>query len=121
MYVEAGIVSPDISRIFGVTFVVLVTCSFPSATTANLRAILLRIFNWSCSFFSAVSTITGALDVPKTYLAQNPFDFMENISLEGKTNFFERRVAEYQKANVMSKTNQPGADSGDSFSLDADF
>jgi len=28
---------------------------------------------------------------------------MENISLEGKTNFFEKRVAEYQKAGVMSK------------------
>ena len=31
----------------------------------------------------------------------NPFDFMEMISLQGKTNFFEKRVAEYQKAGVM--------------------
>ena len=34
---------------------------------------------------------------------QNPFDLMENISLEGKTNFFEKRVAEYQKSGVMSR------------------
>ena len=34
--------------------------------------------------------------------ATNPFDFMENISLEGKTNFFEKRVGEYQKMGVMA-------------------
>ena len=37
------------------------------------------------------------------YSTPNPFDFMENISLEGKTNFFEGRVAEYQKSGVMSQ------------------
>lgn len=44
------------------------------------------------------------LGCEKMYQAENPFDFMENISLEGKTNFFEKRVGEYQKCNVMSKT-----------------
>lgn len=38
----------------------------------------------------------------KVYEATNPFDFMEMISLEGKTNFFEKRVSEYQKAGVKS-------------------
>ena len=38
----------------------------------------------------------------KEYEAKNPFDFMEMISLEGKTNFFEKRVSEYQKAGVKS-------------------
>ncbi len=38
----------------------------------------------------------------KVYDATNPFDFMEMISLEGKTNFFEKRVSEYQKAGVKS-------------------
>ncbi|MFN0728371.1 ribonucleotide-diphosphate reductase subunit beta [Polaribacter gochangensis] len=38
----------------------------------------------------------------KEYNATNPFDFMEMISLEGKTNFFEKRVSEYQKAGVKS-------------------
>ncbi len=51
----------------------------------------------------------------KVYNASNPFDFMDMISLQGKTNFFEKRVAEYQKAGVMG-----GSDSR-SFSVDEDF
>jgi ribonucleoside-diphosphate reductase beta chain len=42
------------------------------------------------------------LGYPKVYNTTNPFDFMEMISLQGKTNFFEKKVAEYQKAGVMS-------------------
>jgi ribonucleoside-diphosphate reductase beta chain len=38
----------------------------------------------------------------KVYNVSNPFDFMELISLQGKTNFFEKRVGEYQKSGVMS-------------------
>jgi len=38
----------------------------------------------------------------REYESTNPFDFMEMISLEGKTNFFEKRVSEYQKAEVKS-------------------
>ena len=41
---------------------------------------------------------------PKVYNAKNPFDFMDMISLQGKTNFFEKRVSEYQKAGVKSGT-----------------
>jgi ribonucleoside-diphosphate reductase beta chain len=51
----------------------------------------------------------------KIYNAANPFDFMDMINLQGKTNFFEKRVGEYQKAGVKS-----GGDS-QTFSLDADF
>ena len=40
----------------------------------------------------------------KFYKSANPFDFMENISLAGKTNFFEKRVGDYQKAGVMAST-----------------
>ncbi|MCW3117549.1 MAG: ribonucleoside-diphosphate reductase, partial [Chitinophagaceae bacterium] len=43
-----------------------------------------------------------ALDCNKIYNATNPFDFMELISLQGKTNFFEKRVGEYQKSGVMN-------------------
>jgi ribonucleoside-diphosphate reductase beta chain len=56
-----------------------------------------------------------ALGVPKQFNATNPFDFMEMISLEGKTNFFEKRVSEYQKAGVMSEKDSQ------KFSLDEDF
>src|SRR5256886_7276426 len=45
----------------------------------------------------------GALGYPKKYNATNPFDFMELISLQGKTNFFEKRVGDYQKNGVMSE------------------
>lgn len=41
------------------------------------------------------------LDCEPVYRVENPFDFMENISLEGKSNFFEKRVGEYQKCGVM--------------------
>jgi len=47
-----------------------------------------------------------ALGVPKIYNVTNPFDFMDLISMPGKTNFFERRVAEYQKSGVMATREQ---------------
>ena len=51
----------------------------------------------------------------KVYNVTNPFDFMEMISIQGKTNFFEKRVGEYQKAGVLAgKENQ-------TFSLDEEF
>lgn len=57
-----------------------------------------------------------ALGCQKVWNATNPFDFMELISLQGKTNFFERRVGEYQKTGVAQ-----GAKENNSFSLDEDF
>ncbi|KAK9477799.1 ribonucleotide reductase [Lipomyces japonicus] len=63
-----------------------------------------------------------ALGNKKVYNATNPFDFMENISLSGKTNFFEKRVSDYQKAGVMAGTNKKNASSNsDAFALDEDF
>jgi ribonucleoside-diphosphate reductase beta chain len=59
-----------------------------------------------------------ALGYNKIYNATNPFDFMEMISLQGKTNFFEKRVAEYQKAGVMNSVNEK---EGPKFTLDEDF
>ena len=44
------------------------------------------------------------LNCEKVYNVKNPFDFMEMISLEGKTNFFEKRVGEYQKSGVAGAT-----------------
>ena len=55
------------------------------------------------------------LGCSKHYNVENPFDFMENISLDGKTNFFEKRVGDYQKAGVMSTAEDR------QFSLEADF
>jgi ribonucleoside-diphosphate reductase beta chain len=52
----------------------------------------------------------------RVYNATNPFDFMDMISIQGKTNFFEKRVGEYQKAGVLA-----GKDNNHGFSLDEDF
>ena len=59
--------------------------------------------------------ILAELGYPKLYRATNPFDFMENISLEGKTNFFEKRVGEYQKMGVMASEDERR------FTREADF
>ncbi len=55
-----------------------------------------------------------ALGYGPIYQAQNPFDFMELISLQGKTNFFEKRVGDYRKSSV-------GVLAGEKFSLTEDF
>lgn len=60
-----------------------------------------------------------ALGGQKIYHATNPFDFMEMISLQGKTNFFEKRVSEYQKSGVLTTANSAKEDN--LFSLDEDF
>jgi len=52
----------------------------------------------------------------KVFNATNPFDFMDMLSIQGKSNFFEKRVAEYQKAGVMN-----GGNDNHGFSMDEDF
>ena len=59
------------------------------------------------------------MGLEKMFGASNPFDFMEMISLEGKTNFFERRVSEYQKAGVATGGNQDSVQAD--FAMDEDF
>merc|ERR1719493_132947 len=63
--------------------------------------------------------LLSALGHPKLFGASNPFDWMELISLQGKTNFFEKRVGEYQKAGVMTSTAAQEEARGSA--LDADF
>lgn len=77
--------------------------------------------------------LMDALGYAKIYNARNPFEWMEMISMQGKTNFFEKRVGEYQKDGVMSRgmravasSSGAGASDGASgasteFTLDADF
>jgi ribonucleoside-diphosphate reductase beta chain len=69
-----------------------------------------------CQYIEFVADrLLVALGCDKAYNAINPFDFMELISLQGKTNFFEKRVAEYQKSGVMGKKED------NVFKLDEDF
>ena len=56
-----------------------------------------------------------ALGYEKHYMSHNPFEWMEMISIQGKTNFFEKRVSEYQKSGVMAKREEK------EFRLDVEF
>jgi ribonucleoside-diphosphate reductase beta chain len=70
-----------------------------------------------CTYIEFVADrLLVALGCLKVYNATNPFDFMELISLQGKTNFFEKRVGEYQKAGVMNNEATSKV-----FSIDEDF
>ncbi|PHI19243.1 ribonucleoside-diphosphate reductase [Lewinellaceae bacterium SD302] len=69
-----------------------------------------------CQYIEFVADrLLVALKQPKVWNAENPFPWMDMISLQGKTNFFEKRVGDYQKAGVMANKEDQG------FSLDADF
>jgi ribonucleoside-diphosphate reductase beta chain len=69
-----------------------------------------------CQYIEFVADrLLGALKQPKIWNTENPFPWMDMISLQGKTNFFEKRVGDYQKSGVMANKEDQG------FSLDADF
>jgi ribonucleotide reductase beta subunit family protein with ferritin-like domain len=77
---------------------------------------------WMCQYIRfCADRLIYQLGYEKLYGARNPFDWMELISLQGKTNFFEKRVAEYQKAGVMSRISAGGDTDDNVFTLDADF
>ena len=70
-----------------------------------------------CQYIEFVADrLLVSLGCNKVWNATNPFDFMELISLQGKTNFFERRVGEYQKTGVAQTNSEQNT-----FSLDEDF
>lgn len=60
--------------------------------------------------------LLAELGCNKVYNSSNPFDFMDMINIQGKTNFFEKRVAEYQKAGVLNS-----GENNTSFTVDEDF
>jgi ribonucleoside-diphosphate reductase beta chain len=73
-----------------------------------------------CQYIEFVADrLLDELDCEKVWNSTNPFDFMDMISLQGKTNFFEKRVGDYQKAGVM-KTGD-ASESSARFSIGEDF
>ncbi|MCI5081585.1 MAG: ribonucleotide-diphosphate reductase subunit beta [Saprospiraceae bacterium] len=69
-----------------------------------------------CQYIEFVADrLLASLDTPKIYNVENPFPWMDMISLQGKTNFFEKRVGDYQKSGVMTDRSKQ------IFSLDEDF
>ncbi|XP_044736647.1 ribonucleoside-diphosphate reductase subunit M2 B [Chrysoperla carnea] len=84
------------------------------------NAIPVRLLGMNCDLMSqyiefVADRLLMELGCSKVYNSPNPFSFMEFISLEGKTNFFERKVGEYQKCGVMTSRLD------NVFRLDADF
>lgn len=83
-------------------------------------ALPVRMLGMNCELMSqyiefVADRLLVELECPKVYNARNPFSFMELISLEGKTNFFEKKVGEYQKCGVMNNRLD------NVFRLDVDF
>ena len=75
-----------------------------------------------CQYIEFVADrLLVALGCPKHYHSTNPFDFMENISLQGKSNFFERRVGDYAKAGVSNDDDCSKDQRNHKFSLSEDF
>ena len=69
-----------------------------------------------CQYIEFVADrLLGALRCPKIFNVENPFPWMDIISLQGKTNFFEKRVGDYQKSGVMAERDKQV------FSLDDEF
>ena len=65
----------------------------------------------------SLDTVELIMEFEKEFNVSNPFDFMDMINLQGKTNFFEKRVSEYQKAGVLNNDKKDESN----FGLDDDF
>lgn len=84
------------------------------------EAIPVKLIGMNCDTMSryiefVADRLCKSLDVPPIYNAENPFLFMELISIPQKTSFFERRVSEYQRSGVLTTTEE------NKFSMDEDF
>ncbi|KAJ4493599.1 ribonucleotide reductase small subunit [Lentinula edodes] len=75
-----------------------------------------------CQYIEFVADrLLVALGNKKLYNSTNPFDFMDMISLQGKTNFFEKRVSDYSKAGVNHSGDNTTTQASKTFVLDEDF
>eukprot|EP01059_Diplonema_ambulator_P026610 TRINITY_DN4397_c0_g1_i1.p1 TRINITY_DN4397_c0_g1~~TRINITY_DN4397_c0_g1_i1.p1 ORF type:complete len:388 (+),score=144.75 TRINITY_DN4397_c0_g1_i1:55-1164(+) len=86
-------------------------------------ALPVKLIGMNCELMSqyiefVADRLLFSMGYSKLYNVTNPFDFMELISLQGKTNFFEKRVSEYSKAGVSANAARP---TESAFSLDEDF
>jgi ribonucleoside-diphosphate reductase beta chain len=69
-----------------------------------------------CQYIEFVADrLLAQLGCAKQFHVENPFPWMDMISLQGKTNFFEKRVGDYQKAGIMADKDKQV------FKLDEDF
>eukprot|EP00854_Cymbomonas_tetramitiformis_P000785 gene785-1256_t len=95
--------------------------SYVLAFFAASDGVVLENLGTMCEYVRFVADdLLKTLGLPSHYHAKNPFPFMEAISLQGKTNFFERRVSEYQRCGVMAKLRTDLVDDR-AFQQDVDF
>jgi ribonucleoside-diphosphate reductase beta chain len=90
-----------------------------------IEALPVSLIGMNCDLMSTyiefvADRLLVAFDCAKMYNAENPFPWMEMISMQGKTNFFEKRVGEYQKAGVMKSGSSLGSVQT-TFSMEEDF
>lgn len=91
-------------------------CDSIPCALIGMNAVLMSQYIEFCA-----DRLIDALGYRKLYHVENPFEWMEMISLQGKTNFFEKRVGEYQKAGVMNSTQSNSEHIQHTFSLECDF
>ncbi len=93
-----------------------VACEHEFVTDALPVSLIGMNSKMMCQYIEFVADrLLVSLGCNKIYNSTNPFDFMEMISLQGKTNFFEKRVSEYKKASVGQQQSE------NVFKLDEDF
>jgi ribonucleoside-diphosphate reductase beta chain len=93
-----------------------VACEHEFVTDALPVSLIGMNSKMMCQYIEFVADrLLVSLGCDKIYNSTNPFDFMEMISLQGKTNFFEKRVSEYKKASVGQQQSE------NVFKLDEDF
>jgi ribonucleotide reductase beta subunit family protein with ferritin-like domain len=76
-----------------------------------------RYIKYVANFWMHQLTTTSGRKCPKLYSVKNPFSFMDNNGLDGKTNFFEQRTTEYQRASsvIVSKSSETFLNLSDDF------
>ena len=120
LYMFIDQVIPNYIKIRNVFLINIITEAVTIEKEFIIESIPCRLIGMNSDLMSqyiefVADRLVAQLGYDKIYNTPNPFDFMEMISMEGKTNFFEKRVMEYSKAGVgVSKENME-------FTMDADF
>ena len=89
-------------------------------------ALPVRLINMNsgqmCQYIEYVADrLLVQLGYPKIYHSEQPFNFIEMLSMKPKTNFFEDRVSDYQRLNVVSQSQSQNSEKNKKLTLDADF
>jgi ribonucleoside-diphosphate reductase beta chain len=93
-----------------------ITESIPCKLIGMNSSLMIRYIKYVANFWMNKLTSSNGRKCPKLYSVTNPFSFMDQLGLEGKTNFFEQRTTEYARFNL-----NPVQTSDTFLNLDEDF